>query len=97
MASVCSGCSVGFGFGCRFAAPRFAPIEQFSLHAVSILSVTSATARRTEIDIASSAGIKAQRCVACWALLGFEFTNVLVEAGFVRHMTTRQLQYTFAS
>lgn len=67
---------------------------------VSTLSSDSARQRPsalTEIDVASSAGIQPKCGIAGWALLSLELADVFVEASFVGHMTTRQLQYAFAS
>jgi len=37
----------------------------------------------TEVDVATSTGVQPKSGVACWAFLGFEFADILVEASFM--------------
>lgn len=40
----------------------------------------------TEIKIATSACVQTQGCVACGAVLRFEFADVFIKAGFVGYV-----------
>ena len=54
--------------------------------------------RLTKIEnVASSAGVQPQRCVAGGAVLRIELLDVLVEAGLVRDMAARELQDALAA
>lgn len=48
-------------------------------------------------DVAASTSIQAQRRIAGWAILRFEFPDVFVEAGFMRDVGARELQHAFAA
>jgi hypothetical protein len=48
-------------------------------------------------DVAASARVQAQRRIACWAILRFEFFNVLVKAGFVGDVGAGELQHALSA
>jgi hypothetical protein len=87
-------------FGCHAATATGQVLlnELSSLHfVVSKFQQETPNLTHTEVNVAPSAGVEPQGSIACWTLLGLEFANVLVEASFVGHMPTRQLQDAFAS
>jgi hypothetical protein len=48
-------------------------------------------------NISSSACIQTEGCIAGWTILRFELFDVLVEAGFMRDMSTRELEDPLAT
>lgn len=53
--------------------------------------------QRTEVEIAPPRSVQAQGGIARRTMLGFEFADVLVEAGLVGYMGARELQNPFAA
>jgi hypothetical protein len=86
------------GYHAAAVTRQVAPSALSSLRLmVSTLQQDGDPSALTEIDVASSAGIQPKCGIAGWALLSLKLADVFVEASFVGHMTTRQLQYAFAS